>query len=1282
MNTKDNKKQSSLCFEGMEHSAIIYETEAEHKAVVSKWIVDGLKQKKKVLYILDNHSRETITGYLKESGLDLKQYLDSGQLQIIPQSELYVIDGNFDPDRIVSFYKSEIKKAKDSHFSGVNISVEMSWMKSFKPGDERLLSYRMKMSDLIQESKISLLCQFNKNTFSAEMLLAVIRNHSTLFIGSEKISNLASLSAEEYPNPDSAEAILSHTIKSLIVQKNGKARFEALEDEFLSLAEAQSIWIWETDKEGIYNYSNTKVKDFFGIDKNEIVGKISFDFLPEAFAKAVKITCEELMAGKMLQKQIENRVLDKEGHEVFFESTICVLFDSERNHKGFRGTVKDITEKKHENEQIEKNKVLFENISRMAPVGIFRTDEHGLCTYVNEKWLEIASLKPQEALGEGWTNGLYPEDKETVFKVWANAIKNNYNFKLEYRFGKPYSKITWVLGQAMAEKDSDGKITGYVGTITDITERKKYETQISESEEKIRTIIESNRDIIFSLDSGGFVKYISPQISKYGYNEEDLMEHKFDKFIHPQDVVSESNIFKQILEFDLATPPHSFRFKKKDGQFCYLEALSRKRVLDNGSVEVISTVRDVTSRIRSEKALSIINKTFLSFGPNPLENIGRMAHAAGEILEAVCVLYNRKEGDMLHTLAGWQIPRDMPLSDKGKGHICFDVIDNGGDEPFVLDNLQESSYMNTDPNVKKYGLKTYAGFAVKVGTQAVGAFGAVYQDDRKFETFELSILKIMGLAVSIEEERLADKDKIVETSRLFSSITQLAPVGIYRKDIEDKYVYTNKRWGEISGLSCEEALGDGWKKALYPQDKSYVDKEWENSVATGKPYRLEYRFLRTDGTISWVLDRLLPEKDKEGNITGYIGAITDLTGIKELKAKLDKSEENYKNILESTVDIIQVVDFDGTIKFCSPQIEQLGDTVENAVGRNVAEIVHPEDRKMLFDAFESVAKGNDGGSVVARYKKPNGEYVSLEGSGKLSRDRFNNPQMTVVLRDVSERIEYEKKLAFRTIVMETQIHLSPDAVLVVDREAKPYLHNKKFIELFDTPEDFLSQKGQEKVWKMLTEKIKDHESFFEKIKYLYSQPKEVGSGELEMKNGMFVKWNSVPLFDKKKNFNYGRAWFFSDITNSKKENLDLSLLSKNLENKTIALKELLAQVEIEKKEFGENLLKNIERTARPLIGKIRRMKVPKISKYLEMLEKDLDNLASPFGKIVESPRTRLSPREVEICNMIRNGYKNAKIAKILKVSGHTIQTHRRAIRKKLGIGRKKINLSTYLQQGH
>ena len=127
----------------------------------------------------------------------------------------------------------------------------------------------------------------------------------------------------------------------------------------------------------------------------------------------------------------------------------------------------------------------YATLAETVPVGIFRTDVQGNNLYHNERWCEITGLSVEESQGQGWVKGLYPDDRERVFAEWYRSLAENRLFRSEHRLQRPDNVITWVFVQSVAEKDADGELIGFVGTLTDITERKNMEQALKDARDEL-----------------------------------------------------------------------------------------------------------------------------------------------------------------------------------------------------------------------------------------------------------------------------------------------------------------------------------------------------------------------------------------------------------------------------------------------------------------------------------------------------------------------------------------------------------------------------------------------------------------------------------------------------------------------------------------------------------------------------------------------------------------------------------------------------------------------------
>ena len=138
----------------------------------------------------------------------------------------------------------------------------------------------------------------------------------------------------------------------------------------------------------------------------------------------------------------------------------------------------------------------------------------------------------------------------------------------------------------------------------------------------------------------------------------------------------------------------------------------------------------------------------------------------------------------------------------------------------------------------------------------------------------------------------------------------------------------------------------------------------------------------------------------------------------------------------------------------------------------------------------------------------------------------------------------------------------------------------------------------------------------------------------------------------------------------------LAAQKKTLEKKNIALNELIAHMEFEKKDAMDKIVSYVSEVALPSLEKIRLNKGKDF--YIDLHRRVLEDLASPYAQKIDKIRSVLTPREMEVCNLVKNGYTNKEISRLLGITRQTVEKHRRMARKKLGITNKKINLHSYL----
>ena len=222
------------------------------------------------------------------------------------------------------------------------------------------------------------------------------------------------------------------------------------------------------------------------------------DLVNETYRTSVETRAPYEIVHRLLMTDGRVKYVQEHGETFYDEATGQPLRST--------GTVQDITVLKQAELALMQSESLFRTLATVAPVGIFRTDATGNCLYVNERWCAITGLSADSAAGYGWTTALHQDDRARVAEEWAQALRDHRPFRSEYRFRTTDRMETWVVGQAQAELDRDGRTLGYVGTITDISERKHIELRIEaslrEKETLLREVhhrVKNNLQIISSL---------------------------------------------------------------------------------------------------------------------------------------------------------------------------------------------------------------------------------------------------------------------------------------------------------------------------------------------------------------------------------------------------------------------------------------------------------------------------------------------------------------------------------------------------------------------------------------------------------------------------------------------------------------------------------------------------------------------------------------------------------------------------------------------------------------
>lgn len=378
---------------------------------------------------------------------------------------------------------------------------------------------------------------------------------------------------------------------------------EAGENRFRDLVEQSSDWIWEVDEKGVYTYSSPGVLGMLGYEPGEVVGKTPFDFMPEAEAKRVSEIFGNLVASRKPIRNLENINSSKDGRRVVLETQGVPYFDASGKFCGYRGMDRDITERKTVEEELRRTGESLAEAQRIAHLGSWDWDIEKNRLSWSDEMHRIFGIDKNHfgASFEAFMQAVHPDDRESVKKAVEEALLGQ-RYDIEYRVVRADGDARVAHAQGEVFFNEAGEASRMLGTVLDITERKKTENELR----LFRALIDNTRDAIEVLDpvSFRFLDMNEKGIRDLGYSREEILGMSLGDVDTGFDPARKKRIDDRLESVGEAV--FESRHKRRDGSFFPVE-VSLKQV-DFDKPYALAVVRDISERKQIERELERSNE--------------------------------------------------------------------------------------------------------------------------------------------------------------------------------------------------------------------------------------------------------------------------------------------------------------------------------------------------------------------------------------------------------------------------------------------------------------------------------------------------------------------------------------------------------------------------------------------------------------------------------------------------------------------------------------------------
>ncbi|MBG1240967.1 PAS domain S-box protein [Nostoc sp. NZL] len=399
---------------------------------------------------------------------------------------------------------------------------------------------------------------------------------------------------------------------------NRKRIEEALrqrETELRLITDTLPVLISFVDSEQRYRFNNRAYEEWFGHSTAEVYGKHLWDVLGESAYEVVRPYVERVLAGE--QVTYETEVPYKDAGTRYIHAICVPQFNQQGTVEGYAALITDISEqqaalrdRKLAEAALRESEARFRQMADTAPVLIWMSGTDKLCNYFNKPWLDFTGRTLEQEMGNGWAEGVHPDDFQRCLDTYTNAFDARQKFQMEYRLRRNDGEYRWLFDTGVPRFAPTGEFLGYIGSCVDIHDRNLAEETLRDSEERYRILTEVSPQAIWMGDSNSGITYCNQYWFDYsGLTMEQTAGYGWIDIIHPDD---RDRVFKTSMQA-LANATNyevEIRFRRvSDGSYRW--HIVRGLPFRDAAGEIIKWVgvaSDIHDRKVAEAALQQLNE--------------------------------------------------------------------------------------------------------------------------------------------------------------------------------------------------------------------------------------------------------------------------------------------------------------------------------------------------------------------------------------------------------------------------------------------------------------------------------------------------------------------------------------------------------------------------------------------------------------------------------------------------------------------------------------------------